>query len=222
MASPATREARNAGNERLPRAQREVWEAIVAFARQHNRLPAPHQLAAERGVAHSTLRQHLLALEHKDLLKVEAAGRGRSPSLQFTPLGRRLAGLAGLPLLGAIPAGSLADAVQEAGAFLALPGRSGWFGLRVSGDSMADLIVDGDIVVLQPGVEPRQNEVCAVRVGVGQATLKCLRWREGLAQLVPHNPRYPVQEVPLEEVHVEGVFRGLLRGEVARVLEESM
>ncbi|HWG86126.1 MAG TPA: S24 family peptidase [Deinococcales bacterium] len=221
MASPP-QEKPATTSERLPRAQRAVWEELVAAARRDGRLPAPHQLAAARGIAHSTLRQHLLALAGKGLLEVRSAGRGRTPALALTMSGRRLAGLGGLPVLGAIPAGRLSDAVQEAAAYLSLPARPGWFGLRVSGDSMADLIVDGDIVVLQPEAEPRQNEVCAVRVGESAVTLKRLRWRDGIAQLLPHNPRYPVQEAPLEEVRVEGVFRGLLRGEVARVLEDGM
>lgn len=203
---------------KLPRAQHELWEAIARHAREDGQIPPPHVLRQERGCAHSTLREHLQALERKGFIAINEQGRGRTPLLRLTNLGLVAAGMRGLPVVGAIPAGRLNEAMQDPIAFLNVPAKPGWFALRVSGDSMAEVILDGDLVVLQPEAQPRPNEICAVRVGNDQATLKYLRWREDEAQLVPHNPAYPTVSVPLADVSVDGVFRGLLRGELIHSL----
>lgn len=208
----------------LPRGQQAVWRTVASSAqRDAGRVPAPHEVARALGLHATTVRQHLGALERKGLLAIEPAGVGRPPRLALTPSGRVLAGVAGLPVLGSIPAGPLADALQDPVGYLSLAGtvRPGWFGLRVSGDSMADLIVDGDVVVLQSGVEPRPNEICALRVDDERATLKYLRASGPLARLVPHNPAYPTLEVELERVRVDGAFRGLVRGELASLALEA-
>jgi SOS-response transcriptional repressor LexA len=36
--------------------------------------------------------------------------------------------------------------------------------------------------------------------------------------LRPHNPEYPTVKVPAKELQIEGVYQGLLRGEVAWAL----
>ncbi len=58
-------------------------------------------------------------------------------------------------------------------------------------------------------------------VGDDEATLKYLD-RTGTRpthyRLRPHNPGYTALEVPASEVHVDGVFRGLLRGPVVQEL----
>lgn len=207
----------------LPRGQGTVWGILARRLREDGSLPPVHELAREAGVHGTTAREHLRALERRGLVSYASRGVGRPPRLSLTPAGRSLAGLAGLPVLGSIPAGRLADALQEPVGYLSVPGvvRPGWFGLRVSGDSMADLIVDGDVVVLQGGAEPRPGEICAVRVDDERATLKYLRASGPTARLVPHNPAYPTVEVALERVRVDGAFRGLVRGELADLALEA-
>ncbi|HEX2864872.1 MAG TPA: S24 family peptidase, partial [Deinococcales bacterium] len=188
---------------KLPRVQQELWDSIIRHVRTEGQIPPPHILRDERGCAHSTLSEALQALEAKGLLTFQGRGRGRTPFLRLTSKGQLMAGLRGLPVVGAIPAGRLADAVQDPIAFLNVPTKPGWFALRVAGDSMAEVILDGDLVVLQPEAQPRPNEICAVRVGNDQATLKYLRWHEDRAELVPHNPAYPTVQVPLAEVQID-------------------
>jgi repressor LexA len=207
----------------LPPAQQRTWKAILERARRDGRIPEPATLAEAFGLHLTTIIQHLRALETKGLLEIESRGVGRSPVIRFTPHGRALAGLNGLPVLGSIPAGPLSEAIQRPIGFLSGFSRPGWFGLRVNGDSMADEIKDGDIVILQSRAKPNPGEVCAVRVGHEEASLKSLRWRGNEAQLIPNNPRYPTIKVPLRRVQVDGVYRGLLRGEIAHLwLEDAM
>ncbi len=204
----------------LTPAQQNVWNAILRLWRRESHFPPQHALCAELGFKNATVRQHLEALEKKDLIVRRSLGVGRAPQLEFSPRGRRVAGLIGLPVIGAIAAGSLGDAVQEPVGYLSVPGKPGWFGLRVRGDSMSELINHGDIVILQSEAEPRSGEICAVRVD-GEVTLKYLDWTNAKATLRPHNPQFQAIRLPLERVVVDGVYRGLVRGELAELMMEA-
>jgi repressor LexA len=80
---------------------------------------------------------------------------------------------------------------------------------------MADAIQEGDVVLLNKRPY-KSGEVCAVRVDRSDATLKYLDLyvNPEMVLLRPHNPAYPSVEVEAERVIVDGVFSGLLRGEV--------
>ena len=76
------------------------------------------------------------------------------------------------------------------------------------------LIDQGDIVVLEKPADPKwvkNDTIIAARVE-GKTTLK--RWhREGnTVFLKAENPNYPVIKVSLDEVVIEGVYRGIIRG----------
>ena len=103
-----------------------------------------------------------------------------------------------------------------------LKGGESFFALRVSGDSMADLIQDGDVVLFKKGAPVRSGEICAVRVGASEATLKYLDWldRKTVA-LRPHNPLYPTLSVGADEAQIEGVYQGLVRGRLVGAFYEE-
>ncbi len=201
--------------------QHRVWSLLTQFARVERRTPPPSIIYTQLGLAPNTVKQHLQAIARKGLLEIESRGVGRSPHIRLTPEGRALAGLGGLPVLGAITAGSLQEALQHPVGFLPDIGRPGWYGLIVKGNSMAEEIRHRDLVILQAEVKPNPGEICAVRVGDERATLKHLRWRGKTASLIPHNPQFPTVTVPLEEVTVDGVYRGLVRGAFAERLMED-
>jgi repressor LexA len=88
---------------------------------------------------------------------------------------------------------------------------------------MADRIENGDVVLLHRADPQRSGEICAVRVGEDESTLKYLDWQPGSSRpleyrLRPHNNAFPTLTVPAEELHIDGVFRGLLRGDVVQEL----
>lgn len=79
---------------------------------------------------------------------------------------------------------------------------------------MADAIQDGDVVLLKKRPY-RSGEICALRVDRSDATLKYLDLYINHPETVLlrlHNPEYSAVEV--ERVVVDGVFSGLLRGDV--------
>lgn len=194
--------------------QRKVYERLTDNFRRQGRSPELSLLARELGMHYVSLKQHLEALDRKGYISFESRGRGRSPQLTLP------AQATGVPVLGDIPAGPLSEAVAHAEAYLPLAGLSrARFALRIHGDSMADLIQNGDVVVFEKRQPYRSGEICAVRLGEDDVTLKYLDdLGSGRYALRPHNNDYPVLEASAEEMAVEGVYLGLLRGEVLDAL----
>lgn len=198
----------------LSPAQLRVYERLRDHVGRTGATPDLAEFARELGVHYVSLKQHLQALADKGWLTFESRGRGRSPRLSLP------AGATGVPILGSIPAGPLAEAVAHAEAYLPIPGLQGrGFALRVRGDSMSDLIQDGDVVLLEKRPTRRSGEICAVRVGDDDVTLKYLdRLSDDRYALRAHNPAYRPMEVSALDIEVEGVYRGLLRGSVVDAL----
>ncbi|MEX2541875.1 MAG: S24 family peptidase [Trueperaceae bacterium] len=194
--------------------QRKVYDRLTENLRRQGQSPELSLLARELGMHYVSLKQHLEALDRKGYISFESRGRGRSPQLTLP------AQATGVPVLGDVPAGPLSDAVAHAEAYLPLAGLSrAKFALRVHGDSMADLIQNGDVVVFEKRQPYRSGEICAVRLGENDVTLKYLDdLGSGRYALRPHNKDYPVLEAGADELAVEGVYLGLLRGEVLDAL----
>ncbi len=202
---------------RLPQRQLQILEALQDAYERTGKLPDLTALARSFEITYPTLREHLRALEAKGRLTVQTRGPGRSPVITL------LGGIYGVPLFGEIAAGLPVGAYPAPEGHLALRGRPDQFALRVRGDSMADRIEDGDVVLLHRSEPQRSGEICAVRVGEDETTLKYLDWlsastRPREYRLRPHNEAFPTLVVPAEELHVDGVFRGLLRGDVVQEL----
>ena len=170
-------------------------------------------LADELGMTYMSVKQHLEALEKKGRLSFESQGRGKAPVIRLGRTGETR----GVPLIGEIAAGGLRGEVEHLEGYLALPGRGDTFALRVSGDSMAERIEHGDVVILSRD-EPRSGDICAVRHN-DETTLKYLDfYADGSALLRPHNPAYDCVRVAREEITIAGRFDSLLRGPVAHLL----
>ncbi|MEO7933112.1 MAG: transcriptional repressor LexA [Chthoniobacterales bacterium] len=203
---------------RISAAQQRIITAIAKFARNDQPAFVP-ELVQELGLANaSSVNSTLKTMQRNGLVEVAGGGaKGRSRVVRLTTLGRNAAGIGGLPLLGRIAAGYLTEALAEPEEMIdykdLLPSRDGDFLLRVTGDSMTgDGILDGDKVLLRPGVDWRDGEIAAVQVGYErEATLKRI-YREGAKiRLKPSNDRFPEIIVNASDVIVAGVFRGLVR-----------
>lgn len=161
---------------------------------------------------------HVQALLAKGFLK-HRPGRARSlqvvdpnaPSDRFRPR------VVSVPIYGAIPAGRPEDAAQEEEGCvlidvdtLGIKPTARTFGLKVHGDSMLGKnIVDGDIAIIEHGVQPRPGDVVAALID-GQVTLKTFLLQRGKPYLRAENPRYP-NLIPREELQIQGVMVALVR-----------
>jgi repressor LexA len=153
----------------LPPGQARVLQAIAGLVRR-GLSPTAHDLTRALGIRPQSLRQHLEALERKGLLRLHPTGHGRPTHLELTPAGKLLLGLS-IPLVGSIPAGPLEASSEELAGLIALPGRPGLYALVVEGDSMAEYLLEGDVVVVEKGPRPRPGEIAAL-LHEGKTTLK--------------------------------------------------
>lgn len=160
---------------------------------------------------------HVQALRKKGFLK---SLPGRARTLQVVgpnmPKGRRPR-VVSVPIYGAIPAGLPADATQEEEGCvlidvetLGIKPTARTFGLKVRGDSMIGKhIVDGDVAIIEHGVQPRSGDVVAALID-GQVTLKTFVMKGGKPYLRAENPRYP-DLIPQQELQIQGVMVALVR-----------
>jgi repressor LexA len=200
----------------LTKQQRRVYVYFKREWQKRGGQPNLSEVAKGLNMHYVTFRQHLEAIEAKGYLTFESQGRGKPPVVMFPN--------EGIPVLGDIAAGGLHETESYHGGYLKLRGDRNRFGLRVRGDSMADFIQNGDIVLLEKR-EPRSGEICAVRVDGGEVTLKYLETyvRGKKALLRPHNNAYNPIEVELERVQIDGVYDSLLRGGIiGELLEEPV
>ena len=203
--------------KQLSTVQRKVFNKLRDHQRRTGQLPDLSAFARDLGIHYVSLKQHLAALAKKGYITFESRGRGRSPFVALA------AQLTGVPVIGNIPAGPLTEAIQEAEGYLPLSGfYEGHFALRVMGDSMADFIQDGDVVLFRGQNQLEYSgQMCAVRVGDDDATLKYVDRHKDEVVLRPHNPQYEPMRVSFDDIKIDGVYLGLLRGDIIQSLLED-
>ena len=204
---------------RLTSAQRRIAEGIAA-AEMGGQPAFAHELVMHLGLAgESSLTPTLKLMEQRGFIEIAGGGKQRAYRvLRLTKAGRQVLGIGGLPLLGSIPAGPLAEALAQPADFIdpgsLLPHRAGDFLLRVRGDSMiGDWIHDGDLVLLRPGIDVQQGEIAAVHTGDSyESTLKHVHIEKEGVRLRASNPAYPDLWISERDWRgVAGLFRGLVR-----------
>jgi repressor LexA len=161
---------------------------------------------------------HVQALLAKGVLK-NLPGRARSLQVRapHAPRNRPRPQVVPVPIYGVIPAGLPTDAAQEEEGCvlidvetLGIKPSARTFGLKVRGDSMiGKSIVEGDIAIIEHGVQPRSGDVVAALID-GQVTLKTFVMQRGKPFLRAENPRYP-NLIPQEELQIQGVMVALVR-----------
>jgi repressor LexA len=198
------------------RAQQRVLDFIQTEVNAGRPIPTLREIAERFGFrSHRAAACHLEALKRKGFVESEP---GKARSLRVTsPLAKLRGRVMDIPLFGSIPAGFAREREQEAEGCVSVdiesigfkPARNA-FALRVAGDSMIGRhIVDGDIVVLEHGPEPRPGDVVAALID-GESTLKTFLRRNGKPYLKAENPKYP-DLIPAQELMIQGIFRALIR-----------
>jgi len=151
--------------------------------------------------------EHLRTLERKGAIEI----------LKGSARGIRLADGGGLPLIGRVAAGSpiLAEAHVQ-GHFQIDPNLfkpKADYLLKVRGMSMRDAgIHDGDLLAVHRTTEARTGQVVVARVG-DEVTVKRLRKRGAIVELLPENPEFEtiVVDTRRDELTIEGLGVGVIR-----------
>lgn len=118
------------------------------------------------------------------------------------------------PLLGRVPAGPLAEAIEDSEEFelanLFSPGEH--YLLRVRGDSMIeDGIVDGDIAIVRRDSECSDGNVVVALIDGEEATMKRYYLQKSRIKLQPANAAMEPMYFEPERVQLRGQVVGLIR-----------
>ena len=200
----------------LTKRQQEILRFIEERQNEQGLTPTYRDIAARfRFSSVNAASAHVDALVAKGRLSREP-GLARSFRLARTANERRPP-LVSIPIFGSIPAGLPQDATQEQeGCVLidietvGIKPTARTFGLKVRGDSMTGKhIVDGDVAIIEHGVEPKTGDVVAALID-GDVTLKTFVMQRGKPYLRAENPKYP-NLIPRAELQIQGVMVALIR-----------
>lgn len=116
----------------------------------------------------------------------------KNPELAFVDLSKSVK----IPVVGKIPAGVPIEAIEDIIETIDIPedwtkGDAEYIGLRVSGDSMYPVLLDGDTVVIRVQPTAETGDICACYVNGYDATLKRIALSPTSITLKPENPNYP-------------------------------
>ncbi len=166
--------------------------------------------------SHATVADHLRLIRQKGFLTGGEPKQARSLRV-VSPLHAFRKRVVDIPIYGAIPAGFADDRKQEAKGCvsidietLGIKPTPRTFALEVRGDSMiGKCIMDGDLVVLEHGMTPRNGDVVAALID-NESTLKTFVTERSKPFLRAENPRYP-KMFPASELVIQGVMVALIR-----------
>jgi len=188
--------------------QKEALDFINSFVRDKGYAPSLRELAAFLKTDNiSTAHYFVKELEKKGYIK-----RNHYKNRGITPITPKQT----VPLLGNIAAGDPIEPIEnpepiEVPQNIKLSAGKSYYALRVKGDSMMDMgILDDDIVLIKHQMTANSGDVV---VGITEkgATLKILGRKNGRTVLEPRNPKYDT--VIPDQLEVRGVFVGLIRAE---------
>lgn len=194
--------------EALTAKQQEILTLIRQAIETTGLPPTRAEIAAAMDYSsHNAAEEHLRMLERKGAIEI-VKGSAR---------GIRLKDGGGIPLIGRVAAGSPILAEEHIQAHYqidpALFHPRADYLLKVRGMSMRDAgIHDGDLLAVHKTGEARAGQVVVARLN-DEVTVKRLRRRGAIIELVPENPEFePIIVDPRrEEFTIEGLGVGVIR-----------
>ena len=203
-------------NRALPLGQQKVLKFLEQRYTARMPMPTHREIAKELGFESTRgAADHLSALERKGYITREY-GKARSIQLVHPPQ-TTATDTYQIPLFGSIPAGRPDErwegnegSIPLSSKSLGYKPRNTTYALRVTGDSMeAKHILDGDIVIVEHGIEPKSGDVVAALID-RESTLKTFVKIGEESWLQAENPAYP-DLLPVEELYVQGVAQAVIR-----------
>lgn len=200
--------------------QREILNYIQSFLRENAYWPSIRDIQNHFDFASTNaVMGHLRALERKEILsRIPGQARTFKFTDQEVDFPNQPKEMLDIPIYGSIAAG-YPDQIEASGEIGRLqidietagirPGQN-TFALKVRGDSMIDAgILDGDTVVIQPGL-PRDGDIVAALID-GETTLKRYMHKPGaFPYLKAENESYP-ELYPTTELVIQGICKAVIR-----------
>jgi repressor LexA len=196
----------------LTKRQQEIFDFVRRYGEAHGYPPTVRDIGRALGLASSsTVHAHLANLQKAGLLRRDPT-KPRAIELLVDRV-RSVAGGGGLPLIGAVPAGSPILAEENVEEYVEVPpiagGEAGEYVLRVQGDSMRGAgILDGDHVVVHRQETAQDGDIVVAMLD-GEATVKRFYREADHVRLQPENPT--MEPIRSSEVVVLGRVVGVCR-----------
>jgi repressor LexA len=196
-------------NSALTKTQQNVLNVVREYLDNNSHPPTLSELAHILQININAVRDHLLALDRKQVLRyVPNISRGiELPSSQGS----------GIPIYGFVPAGhpfmSQENIVDTFEVQRYISASDNVFGLYVRGDSMKDAnIVTGDLLFVDPDIEAKNGRMVVALVE-GEPTVKWFHKEGSTISLVPANKKYkPILVNKYDEnFKIVGVVVGMIR-----------
>ncbi len=186
--------------------QKETLDFISSFVRENGYSPSLQEIANHIGKNLSTAQYFVNELEEKGYLTKNAnMARGIVP----------IPSKHNVPLLGYIAAGSPIEPIENPEEISVPEGMKidthyPHYALKVKGDSMIDMgILDNDVVLIKHQLTANNGDVVVAITEKG-ATLKVFRKEGDKIVLEPRNKDYPI--IQPRQLEIRGKFIGLIRG----------
>ena len=180
-----------------------ILNYVNQFVQENGYAPSVREIGAAVGLrSTASVSYHIQQLQEKGLLQSPGV-KGRKRSIV---VGARAGQI---PVGGVVTAGMPILAFENQEGTVAWEGEPGCFALRVRGDSMINAgILDGDKVIVRPQQTADDGQI-VVAMWEDEATVKRLRRRGGIVELVPENDAYPVLDGT--GVQIIGLVKGVVR-----------
>jgi len=199
--------------ETLTQLEGSVYKYLLDFTAEHTYQPSIRDIGKQFQIKSTkTVSDLLQSLARKGYIERDPARSRGVRLLGFTGGGKTKP----VPYYGKISAGEPSLLPEHREGYITMDRRfipaEEVFFLRVKGDSMIGRAInDGDYVMVNPLVKPKENDIVAARIG-DEATVKTLKHANGAVVLEPANPAE--RQITLEaddDYSILGVLCGVFR-----------
>lgn len=196
--------------------QKDILEVIKKFIAKKGFPPTVREIGKETNLSSpATIHFHLTKLEEKGYIKKDVAKNRTIELLVDNEYIENENSTVDVPLLGKVTAGNPIEAIELPDEFFALPAhmipaKKEIFTLRVSGESMINVgIYDDDIVIVQKQSNANNGDTVVAMTDENTVTLKTFYKEKDHVRLQPENDT--MAPIILDNVTILGKAIGLYR-----------
>ncbi len=177
----------------LTNRQREIFNFIKGFIKDHKYPPTIREIAAHFSISVKGAYDHVKALEKKEQIKCDL---GRSRAIEIIEDEAEIAEFIEVPLIGRVAAGTPLFAEENWDGVLKVSSQNlkqgKHFALHVQGDSMEGAgILDGDVAIFEQSQHAENGDIVVAIVNDEAVTLKRFYKEKNRVKLKAENPIYP-------------------------------
>ncbi len=202
--------------EKLTNRQKFVLDNLKKFMANNGYAPTVRDLCKQTNLnSTATIQMHLNKLQEKGYIKKEGVKNRTIELLVPNEYSDKNDGVANVPLLGKITAGSPIEAIEMPDEYFSLPvnlinTKKEIFTLKVSGESMINKgIYDNDIIIVERCNTARNGQVVVAMNDNNEVTVKTFYKENGHFRLQPENDT--MMPIILDNVTILGKVVGLYR-----------